>query len=480
MAQIDDEEVISMLLVRHGSSMGTALRILMALLLALIFVAASIMNTLFLVIYWRRSKLRSISNKFIVSLTVVNLLAAWVLLPLVVGDAFLQAWETPLLCTAVDATTEFIISASIFTTLMIALDRFCAITKPLHYQMMINHHRSMMMICGSWILALIMAVCVLFGHHTGSGHLRKVCSREDNVEYPRHTSSWSYYSIFVIINMIFSFLIPMVIICWMYLAIYRAAEQNSEKTRRSSLDMVVHGRLSRVPSRSSSTRSTSSQLVNNIRHRLSNASMFLHKEESRAAKISVVVVVLFFISWFPYYLTELLESELIQIVVPADVHNMVLVLALSNAAISPYMYLYRSKRFQREVRRFMGLNIKSTFENQRFGLPAKKLLLDKIAFPSNISDENLDTVVKETVSYMHPKRKIGTVVPPATFVNRMVPIRGFGLEPWRSQNFTLSRSNSTTTISSTTSSVCTITSDAIDYTTMEKDECLQPLTQEIV
>ncbi|CAL4072513.1 unnamed protein product, partial [Meganyctiphanes norvegica] len=481
MAQIDNEEVISMLLVQHDSAVGTALSILVALLLALTFVAASIMNTLFLVIFWRRSTLRSISNTFIVSLTVVNLLASWVLLPLVVGDAFLQAWENPLLCTAVDATAEFITSASIFATLMIAIDRFCAITKPLHYHMMINSPKSMVMISGSWILALIVAVCAAFGHRTG--HLRKVCRGEYIIESTSDTDSWSYHSIFVITNMLFSFIIPMVIIFWMYFGIYRAASENSEKTRRNSLcgnivDPVLQGRLSKIPSRSSSTRSTSSQLVSNIRHRLSNASLFLYKEESRAAKISVAVVVLFFFSWSPYYLKELLESDLIQIVVPDDVHNIVMTLALSNAAISPYMYLYRSQRFQCEVRRLLGLTNKSA--DQRIGRPAQYLPRARIAFHSEISDEKLNRVTKETVTYMHQNHKITTVVPVAAFVNRMIPLRGFGTEPWRSQNFSLSRSNSTTTISSTNSTLCMVTSDAIEYTVLEKDECLQPLTQDIV
>ncbi|CAL4066440.1 unnamed protein product, partial [Meganyctiphanes norvegica] len=483
MDKIDDEDVISMLLGRHESSIVLALNFLLALLLSLIFVAASIMNTLFLVIYWRRAKLRSISNKFIVSLTVINLLASWVLLPLVVVDAFLQASENPLLCTAVDVTAEFITSASIFATLMIALDRFCAITKPLHYHMMINRQKSLMMISGTWILALIIAVCAAFGNHTG--HSRKVCKVEDNIGYNSDTISWKYHSIFVIINIIVSFIIPMMMIFWMYFSIYRAAEENSEKTKRNSLrgntvDMEVQGRLSRLPSRSSSTRSTSSQLVSNIRHRLSNASLFLYKEESRAAKISVAVVVLFFFSWFPYYLTKLIDSEIIQIVVPDFIQRMVLVLALSNAVISPYMYLYRSQRFQREVRTFLGLSIKTTFENKRIGRPAQYLHREKMASPYKIPDGILNLATEETITCIHPKRKIATIVPVTTLVNRMIPICGFGLESSDFQNSNLYRSNSTTTISSTNYSLCTVTSDDMAYSILEKDECLQPLTQEAV
>lgn len=67
------------------------------------------------------------------------------------------------------------------------------------------------------------------------------------------------------------------------------------------------------PHRTPSTRSTSSQIVSSLRHRISNASLFLHKEESRAAKISVVVIVLVFACWLPFHAASLLHTPLFQV-----------------------------------------------------------------------------------------------------------------------------------------------------------------------
>lgn len=53
--------------------------------------------------------------------------------------------------------------------------------------------------------------------------------------------------------------------------------------------------------------------MSSLRHRISNASLFLHKEESRAAKISVVVIVLVFVCWLPFHVAALLHTPLFQV-----------------------------------------------------------------------------------------------------------------------------------------------------------------------
>ncbi|XP_069170931.1 probable G-protein coupled receptor No18 isoform X1 [Procambarus clarkii] len=433
----------------------------LTLALVIIFLVSSILNTVFLVIFFRRPALRSISNRFIVSLTVCNLLASWLLLPLVVADTFLPVWESVSLCRAMDAVSELVASASVFATLLIAVDRFCAITDPLHYHMLVTRLKSVAMIAVGWLAATLIAVAAAFGDL--SGRAWNVCGAATPKVMPKTEGPWTYRSCFVLANMVVSFVVPMVLLTWIYVRIYHAAHQNSERTRRnslcgSSLDAVAP---SRAPSRTPSTRSTSSQIVTNLRYRISNASLFLHKEESRAAKISVVVIVLFFACWLPYYAAALLHTTLFQVWMPGVVQSVVMVLALTNSVVSPYVYLYRSRRIQREVRRLLGLPLSSAKSSAGSSRrrPPSRLTLEMIPPSPTMPDANFNSALNPYLvmcsGQMGSRRS-----PLAALLNKLFRAKGFTWEPWRDSITSTTSSSTATTSSSGSSASSGATTDA--------------------
>ena len=228
------------------------------------------------------------------------------------------------------------------------------------------------------------------------------------------------WSILFVTCSVVSYVVPLALLTWMYVRIYSAAHRNSERTRRTSLthsasELVVHclgssqmishcaslahipsgssgpgcgngmnagigsasagGLLGSVsmeqnhyhqfrtnaPSRTPSLRSTSSQIVNNLRYRISNASVFLYREESRAARVSVFVLVLVIFCWLPYHVLLLLNT-VSRTLLPSYAPYMSLAAMLVNSLSSPFLYAYRSRRMQREVRRLFGLPAKSRKE----------------------------------------------------------------------------------------------------------------------
>ncbi|KAG7178290.1 Adenosine receptor A2a-like, partial [Homarus americanus] len=362
------------------------------------------------------------SSRFIVSLTVCNLLASWLLLPLVIADTFLPNWESASLCRAIDAVSELVASASVFATLLIAVDRFCAITDPLHYHMLVTRPKSVAMIASGWIAAALIAAAAGLGDM--SNRAWNVCGAATAAtEALTETTPefWSYRSYFVVINMAVSFMVPMILLIWIYIRIYHAAHKNSERTRRNSLcgatlDAVTP---SRAPSRTPSTRSTSSQIVTTLRYRISNASLFLHKEESRAAKISVVVIV--------------------------------------NSALSPYLYLYRSRRIQREVRRLFGLPLSSTKSSIGGGGSSRRRQylrhqLEIIPPSPTVPDANFEAGMNPYLVMCKGGGQRGSRASPLTAIlNKLFRAKGFAWDPWR-DSFTSTTSSSTTTTSSSTSS----------------------------
>ncbi|XP_059610220.1 muscarinic acetylcholine receptor M1 [Phlebotomus argentipes] len=106
--------------------------------------------------------------------------------------------------------------------------------------------------------------------------------------------------------------------------------------------------------------------MTSIRHRLSNASsLFKYREESRAARISILVVIMFLVSYIPYGLLMLLEGHSVPLLSPADRTLVAIFAVVLGNLSSPFIFAYRNKRVRRGVRRLMGIDAKTNERLQR-------------------------------------------------------------------------------------------------------------------
>jgi len=324
-------------------------------------------------------------------------------------------------CVAGQAVTTLVTTGSISAALVIAVDQYCAVMAPLHYHRRVTKTKACLLLAGQWILAVTMSAFSL--PDSAGKHFWKGCSNRGDqlfalaslsatsdddqlnmtttVAPPSNetsSSAWfqSYseevWTMLFVSSSVLCYVVPLALLTWMYLRIYSAAHRNSQRTRRTSLthsasELVVHclghgssNSLAQVsqmmpssscqltgcsdnaplPSRTPSLRSTSSQIVHNLRYRISNASLFLYREESRAARVSVFVLVLVVCCWMPYHVLLALHgwagwSHRL----PSYAYHLTLVTVLINSLASPFLYAYRSRRIQREVRRLFGLPPKS-------------------------------------------------------------------------------------------------------------------------
>lgn len=140
--------------------------------------------------------------------------------------------------------------------------------------------------------------------------------------------------------------------------------------------------------RVSSVKSTSSY-INSLKDRISNGSIFRHREETRAARISALVIVMGLTCWSPYVI--LLVMKNLPRYTDQHLSHKYDVLASSflilAAYISPLLFGYRSKRVKRELRRFFCFRRELSYKNNR-SLMAKKVL--KRRHSSNLSHFEVD------------------------------------------------------------------------------------------
>jgi predicted membrane protein len=278
--------------------------LLCEVVLALIFLTGTAANATVLLVLYRRPALRTLSNRFVVNLLCTNLVSTCVLLPL----ALLNATDHPV----GEGVAAGMCAASVLAVLLISLDQYCAVVDPLRYHARISKARSVGLMLAAWGMA-----CVLGVLH-GAG------------EWSEHHD---YRSTFAAIFVAVVFFVPFLAISWMYVCIYSAAHNNSKRARRTG--------SGRVPSATTWHK-----------YRISNSSVFRYREETRAARVSALVIVMALVCWLPY-VTVLGLRTLMH--VPHYVHRASVTLLVSAALVSPCLFAYRNRRIQREARRLLGI-----------------------------------------------------------------------------------------------------------------------------
>ncbi|CAG9805930.1 unnamed protein product [Chironomus riparius] len=99
--------------------------------------------------------------------------------------------------------------------------------------------------------------------------------------------------------------------------------------------------------------------MTSLRHRLSNASsLFKYREEGRAARISILVVIMFLLTYLPYGILLLVHGQE-SIIKESNITLLSIIFVLLANLCSPIIFAYRNKRVRRGVRRLLGIDKKT-------------------------------------------------------------------------------------------------------------------------
>ncbi|XP_044740121.1 muscarinic acetylcholine receptor M4 [Chrysoperla carnea] len=103
--------------------------------------------------------------------------------------------------------------------------------------------------------------------------------------------------------------------------------------------------------RAGSLKSTHS-FMNTLKCRISNASLFRYREETRAAKISVIVIVMVLICYIPYGIALILHITNLQTSSALTIFDSIsLIHLVFSSVISPFLFALRNRRIKREIRK---------------------------------------------------------------------------------------------------------------------------------
>jgi len=193
-----------------------------------IIIAALFGNLLVIVSVMRHRKLRVITNYFVVSLALADMLVA---LFAMCFNASVEltggVWHFGyFMCDVWNSMDVYFSSASILHLCCISVDRYYAIVQPLDYPLIMTHNRLAIMLAVVWCApALVSFLPIFLGWYTTVEHLEYRSKHPDTCQFTVNKP-------YAVVSSSVSFWVPGVIMICMYYRIYMEADRQERMLYR--------------------------------------------------------------------------------------------------------------------------------------------------------------------------------------------------------------------------------------------------------
>lgn len=282
-------------------------------------------NILVLAAVIGNTKLQTNTNFFIMNLSVIDLLAGVLLIPLVINSVLHKNTQTGDMCNVLAFVDSVYATATSLTIACIAIDRYHSIVNCLHYEYLVTQRRTKLAIAWAWIQSLLVALCpvVDWGNYIYRPYQFK-CS----LQVP-DKNGFLYFMIFTCV------VVPYAVTVFCYTRIHLVARRHAKNIVR------IH-----------------------IQH---NGKRIRRSHSSRKTRLVYLVVGLYSVCWLPIY-----SLKLIQTIVPNRplpwpyIETVFTTFALLNGSFNPVLYAlitthYRAGlvRLYKRLRRRFGKRVSS-------------------------------------------------------------------------------------------------------------------------
>lgn len=202
---------------------------------------------------------------------------------------------------------------SINTLAAISVDRYYAISHPLQAAHFMTRRKAFLMICVVWIWSLVSSIPPFFGW---GDYVAEGFQTSCTFDYLTRTVSNQSYIAFIYL---FGFVVPLVVIALSYIMILQALKKHEEKMNKMAAKMKVDD-------------------INKNREKT--------KAEIKIAKIAIMIVCLFMLSWSPYAVVALIGQYGNAELVTPYLSELPVMLAKASAMHNPLVYALSHPKFR--------------------------------------------------------------------------------------------------------------------------------------
>ncbi|XP_050084076.1 uncharacterized protein LOC126570386 isoform X2 [Anopheles aquasalis] len=200
-----------------------------------IIIGAVLGNALVIISVHKNRKLRVITNYFVVSLAMADMLVALCAMTFNASVEISGRWLFgPFMCNVWNSLDVYFSTASILHLCCISVDRYFAIVRPLEYPLYMTQRTVFMMLANVWVLpALISFTPIFLGWYTTAEHLATLALNPDLCIFVVNKT-------YAIISSSISFWIPGIVMVTMYYRIFKEAVRQRKALSRTSSNILLN------------------------------------------------------------------------------------------------------------------------------------------------------------------------------------------------------------------------------------------------
>ncbi|EMP26532.1 Melanopsin-A [Chelonia mydas] len=276
----------------------------------------------FLVIYafCRSKSLRTPANMFIINLAISDFLMSITQAPIFFTTSLHKHWifgkkgcELYAFCGALFGITSMI------TLMAIALDRYFVITRPLASIVVMSKKKALIILLGVWLYSLAWSLPPFFGW---SAYVPEGLLTSCSWDYVTFTPSVRAYTMLLFC---FVFFIPLIAIIYSYVFIFKAIKNANEAVQNIGSDA----------------------------NKVSQRQYQKMKNEWKMAKIALIVILLYIISWSPYSIVALVAFAGYSHLLTPFMNTVPAVIAKASAIHNPIIYAITHPKYRMAIAKYV-------------------------------------------------------------------------------------------------------------------------------
>ncbi|XP_036967611.1 cholecystokinin receptor type A isoform X1 [Acanthopagrus latus] len=329
-------------------------------LYSLIFLLSVLGNSLIIAVLVRNRRMRTVTNLFLLSLSVSDLMVSLVCIPFTLIPNLMRDFIFgTVICKLVMYFMGVSVSVSTFNLVAISLERYSAICNPLTSRTWQTKSHAAKVITATWVASFILMLPYPISstlkpftrRNNSTGHMCRLMWPNDVIQ-----QSW-YVSLLLLL-----FLIPGIIMMTAYglisLELYRGikfelSSRKSSRDRQSSTGSIKPGDSDGCymqPSKRKSItgNSTNSSVKATVARVCSSSSTANLMAKKRVIRMLLVIVFLFFLCWTPVFVVnawQAFDRRSAYRLTGAPI-SFIHLLSYTSACVNPIIYCFMNKRFR--------------------------------------------------------------------------------------------------------------------------------------